>query len=90
MMEKTKKIMPLVVQMIAQLDALFVESVGPIGVELAGIALKKWVAEGKTGPSALRRYTQALSEQLDSPNERKEFLAKADRLLLQLQAGLSL
>ncbi len=34
--------MPLVVQMIAQLDALFIEFVGPIGVELAGIALQKW------------------------------------------------
>ena len=88
-MEKPKKIMPLVVQMIAQLDALFVEFVGPIGIELASAALHKWLAEGKTGPSALRRYAQALSEQLDSPSERKEFLVKAERLLLQLQSGLS-
>ncbi len=88
-MEKTRKILPLVAQTIAQLDALFVEFVGPIGFELAGAVLKKWLDEGKTGPSALRRYAQALGEQLDSPNERKEFLAKAERLLLQLQSGLS-
>jgi hypothetical protein len=87
-MDKTRKIMPLVAQMIAQLDALFVEFVGPIGFELAGVALKKWLDEGKTGPSALRRYAQALSEQLDNPSERKEFLVKAERLLLQLQSGL--
>lgn len=86
-MEKTRKILPLVAQMIAQLDALFVEFVGPIGFELADVALKKWLDEGKTGPSALRRYSQALSEHLDSPNDRKEFLAKAERLLLQLQLG---
>ena len=88
-MDKTRKIMPLVAQMIAQLDALFVEFVGPIGFELAGVALNKWLDEGKTGPSALRRYAQALSEQLDNPSERKEFLVKAERLLLQLQSGLS-
>lgn len=88
-MDKTRKIMPMVAQMIAQLDALFVELVGPIGFELAGVALNKWLDEGKTGPSALRRYAQALSEQLDNPSERKEFLAKAERLLLQLQSGLS-
>lgn len=88
-MEKKRKIMPLVAQMIAQLDALFVEFVGPIGFELAGVALRKWLDEGKVGPSALRRYTQALGEQLDNPNDRKEFLVKAERLLLQLQLGLS-
>jgi hypothetical protein len=87
-MEKTKKIMPLVAQMIAQLDGLFVEFVGPIGIELAGAALIKWLSEGKTGPSGLRRYAQALGEQLESPSERKEFLIKAERLLLQLQSGL--
>mgnify|MGYP003454042631 CR=1 FL=1 len=87
-MVKTRKIMPLVAQVIAQLDALFVEYVGPIGFELASVALNKWLDEGKTGPSALRRYTQTLGEQLDNPNDRKEFLVKAERLLLQLQSGL--
>jgi hypothetical protein len=87
-MEKTKKIMPLVAQMIGQLDGLFMEFVGPIGLELAGAVLDKWLGEGKTGPSALRRYAQALSEQLESPSERKEFIIKAERLLLQLQSGL--
>ena len=81
--------MPLVAKMIAQLDALFVEFVGPIGFELAGLVLNKWLDEGKAGPSALRRYAHALSEQLESPNDRKEFLAKAERLLLQLQSGLN-
>ena len=81
--------MPVVARMVVQLDALFVETVGPIGVELAGAALKKWLDEGKTGPSALRRYVQALGEQLDNSDDRKAFLEKAERLLLQPQSGLS-
>lgn len=88
-MVKTKKLLPLVAQMIAQMDALLVEFVGPIGFELAAVALQQWLAEGKTGPSALRRYAQALGEQLDNLNDRKEFMAKSERLLLQLQSGLS-
>ena len=32
---------------------------GPIGLELAGVALNKWLDEGKTGSSALQPYAQA-------------------------------
>ena len=88
-MEKTKKVIPLVAKMIAQSDQLFVGVIGPIGLELAEGVFKKWLAEGKTGPSGLRRYVIALSEQLDDVEQRKTFLARAERLLLQLQSGLS-
>lgn len=75
--------------MIAQVDQLFVEFVGPIGFELAEVAFKKWLGEGKTGPSGLRRYLVALSEHLDDVEQRKGFLLKAERALLQLQLGSS-
>lgn len=88
-MENTRKILPLVASMVAQADELFVGLVGPIGFELAEAAFKKWSAEGKTGPSGMRRYLVALSEQLDDVDQRKAFLGKAERLLLQLQSGLS-
>jgi hypothetical protein len=88
-MENRRKILPLVASMVAQSDELFVALVGPIGYELAEVAFKKWSAEGKTGPSGLRRYVVALSEQLDDVEQRKTFLVRAERLLLQLQSGLS-
>jgi hypothetical protein len=87
-MEKTKKILPLVARMVAQADELFVECVGPIGFELAEAAFKKWLVEGKTGPSGLRRYLVALSEHLEDLEQRKAFVLKAERVLLQLQLGL--
>lgn len=86
-MEKAKKILPVVARMVAQADGLFVESVGPIGFELAEIAFRKWLGEGKTGPSGVRRYLLALSEHLDDLEQRKAFLLKSERLLLQLQLG---
>lgn len=86
-MVQTKKILPVVARMIAQADQLFVDVVGPIGFELAETAFQKWLSEGKTGPSGLRRYLLALSEHLDGAEQRNAFLVNAERALLQLQLG---
>ncbi len=82
-----KVLLPVVQRMINQLDSLFVEFVGPVGMELAEDVYKLWLKTGKTGPSSLRQYAYALSVQLDNPAERQQFTEHADHLLLQLQSG---
>jgi len=82
-----KVLLPVVQRMIQQLDALFVEFVGPVGMELAEDIFKQWLKMGKTGPSGLRQYAYALGVQLDNPAERQQFTDYADQLLLQLQSG---
>lgn len=83
----SKVLLPVVQRMINQLDALFVEFVGPIGLELAEDVFKQWLNTGKTGASGLRQYAYSLGVQLDNPAERKQFNDYADHLLLQLQSG---
>ncbi len=82
-----KVLLPVVQRMINQLDSLFVEFVGPVGMELAEDVYTLWLKTGKTGPSSLRQYAYALSVQLDNPAERQQFTEHADHLLLQLQSG---
>lgn len=84
---QAKVLLPVVQRMVQQLDALFVEFVGPVGLELAEDIFKQWLKTGKTGPSGLRQYAYSLSVQLDNPVERRQFAEHADQLLLQLQSG---
>lgn len=84
---QAKVLLPVVQRMVQQLDALFVEFVGPVGMELAEDIFKQWLKTGKTGPSGLRQYAYSLSVQLDNPAERRQFTEHADQLLLQLQSG---
>lgn len=84
---QAKVLLPVVQRMIQQLDSLFVEFVGPVGLELAEDIYKQWLKTGKTGPSGLRLYAYALGGQLDNPIELQQFNEHADQLLLQLQSG---
>ncbi len=77
------KLPPAARQLILQLNELFVESVGPVGRDLANDVLARWASEGKFGPAAIRRYVQALSEHIENPAERSFFLQKVEKLLLQ-------
>ena len=81
------KIEPAVLKMIDQINALLVEAVGPIGLELAKNAFARWLAAGKLGASGLRRYIKALGEQIEDASSKENFLSKADRLLLRLQTS---
>lgn len=79
-----KKPIPLAVKKtILHINEVFVESVGPIGQELAEDVFDQWVAAGKFSPAAIRHYVQALSEQLDIPSERQAFVQRAEKLLLK-------
>jgi len=82
-----KVLLPVVTRMLAQLDNLFVDFAGPVGIELAKDVYRQWLRAGKTGPSALRQYAFSLRMQLDNPTEQQAFAQRADALLEQLQSG---
>ncbi len=80
-------LLPVVRRVIEQLDQLFIDHFGLLGKGLVKDVFKQWLQAGKTGPSGLRHYVYALSVQLDNPAVRKDFIERAERLLLHLQSG---
>jgi len=81
------KLLPIVTRVIEHLDKLFVEYFGKSGESLAKEIFKQWLIAGKTGPSGLRHYVYALSHQLQEFHLRKNFIERAERMLLHLQSG---
>lgn len=82
-----KVLLPVVTRLIQQLDAAFVDLVGPVGQELATDTFHLWLLAGKTGPSGLRVYAHSLGAQLDA-DQHALFSERAEALLGQLHAGL--
>jgi len=80
-------LLPVVRRVIEQLNQLFIEDFGLLGKSLTDDIFRNWLQAGKTGPSGLRHYVYALSVQLDDPALRKDFIERAERLLLHLQSG---
>lgn len=80
-------LLPVVRRVIEQLNQLFIEQFGVVGKGLTEDVFKQWLQAGKTGPSGLRHYVYALSVQLDDPSTRRDFTARAERMLLHLQSG---
>jgi hypothetical protein len=80
-------LLPVVRRVIEQLNQLFLEHFGILGKSLTNDIFKHWLQAGKTGPSGLRHYVYALSVQLEDPDTRKDFIERAERLLLHLQSG---
>jgi hypothetical protein len=84
---QSKTLLPVVKRGVALLDELLLEYAGPIGRELSEDEFERWVVLGKTRPSDLRHYADQLGGQLDDPVQKKQFLEKANGLLLKLQTG---
>lgn len=80
-------LLPVVRRVIEQLNQLFLDDFGLLGKSLTDDVFRNWLQAGKTGPSGLRHYVYALSVQLDDPALRKDFIERAERLLLHLQSG---
>ena len=78
-----KKLPAAAAKRVIQLTELFIEYVGPIGLEISGDVFSQWASAGKFGPAAMRHYALALSQQLTAESERHSFLQKAEKLLLQ-------
>jgi hypothetical protein len=82
------KLLPVVRRVIEQLDALYMESAGSVKAksQLADV-YSHWLAGGRTGPSGLRYYVQALVAQLGDEDSRAVFAEAAERVLIHLQSG---
>ncbi len=80
------KILPVVTRVIEQLDKVFIELSGTGGESRVEIVFQQWLSAGKTSPSGLRHYVNALGAQLDE-RLRGEFSTRAERILLHLQSG---
>lgn len=82
------KLLPVVRRVIQQLDTLYMSCA-------SGAATKKrladvyahWLAAGRTGPSGLRLYVQALGAQLGDAGSRATFTEQAEQVLIHLQSG---
>jgi hypothetical protein len=81
------KLLPVVTRVIEQVNHLFVEYFGGLGERLAEEVFKQWLIAGKTGPSGLRHYVNALGRQLEHAQLREGFMRRADSMLLHLQSG---
>lgn len=79
-----KMLLPVVERMVTRVDHLFVEFVGPVGLELVGDIFAHWLVSGKTGPSGLLRYIESLAQHLDNPIQRARFSARAREILAHL------
>lgn len=77
-------LLPVVRRMVAQLDQLFTEFVGPVAPELVGDVFAHWLVSGKTGPSGLLRYIEGLANLLDTPEDQARFTARARLILVRL------
>ena len=80
-------LLPVVRRVIEQLNELFLDHFGLLGKSLTQEVFTHWSHSGKTGPSGLRHYAYALSVQLENPEVRKDFIERAERMLLHLQSG---
>lgn len=82
------KLLPVVRRVIQQLDALYLEYAGGVQAKnrMANV-YTHWLASGRTGPSGLRSYVQALAVQLVEENSRAMFTEQAERVLIHLQSG---
>ena len=81
------KLLPVVRRVIQQLDALFIDCAGTTEAPRLADTYRYWLAGGRTGPSGLRHYMQALGAQLSTPEPRATFMQQAERVLIHLQSG---
>ncbi len=84
------KLLPVVRRVIQQLDLLYV-NYAQVSNAVAHHRLEEvygqWLAAGRTGPSGLRFYVQALEEALTENTSRAAFVEQAEEVLVHLQSG---
>jgi len=70
-------------QLIGAIDEQFINFVGPIGQLIIDDAKNLWRKKQWKGPSALRNYIKFLSENIDSKNDKEQFIQLASRHALE-------
>jgi len=67
---------------VAKIDKLFIEQVGPFGQLLIEDAKDLWRQKGWKGPSALRHYVSALALHLDQPSAKDAFVKATNQVVM--------
>ena len=76
------RVLPILQNLCAAIDELYIEEVGPFGTMVVGEVRAKWVATGnKVRTSDVDQYIAMLAEQLDDPWKRSEFVMRARQLV---------
>ena len=76
------RVLPILQNLCATIDELYIEEVGPFGTMVAEEVRAKWLATGnKVRTSDVDQYIGMLAEQLDDPWKRSEFVMRARQLV---------
>ena len=84
---KEKRILPIVSQLIEDINYQFGQAAGPLANKLISENYHKWLSDGKIGPSSLRGYIHELSKCISNQKAKQNFVEKANKTLLQVQTG---
>ncbi len=74
-------------QLLATIDAQFIDIVGPIGQLLIEDAKLLWRQKQWNGPSALRNYIKALAANIDSKPDRERFIQETSQTVMDAAAN---
>src|SRR5213082_2053777 len=76
------RVLPILKNLCAQIDELYIEEVGPFGTMVTEEVRAKWLATGnKVRTTDVDQYIGMLAEQLDDPWKRSEFVMRARQLV---------
>jgi len=81
MLERKRKVLPLVKRIRGNIDELFIRFVGPAGEAICDDVYDRWVASGSIGPNGLRRYIDMIAEYIPDSVKSLEFKKTAVGLI---------
>ena len=80
-LERKRKVLPVVIRIRDKIDQQFIRYVGPIGEAICDDAYEDWVVRGSIGPTGLRRYIDAIATEIPNPKKSSEFTKSAISLI---------
>ena len=81
MLERKRRVLPVVIRIRENIDTLFLRYVGPVGDSICSDTYAEWVKSGSIGPSGLLRYIQMISVEIPNPKQSDEFKQQAAKLI---------
>lgn len=73
MLERTRKVLPLVSRIRDNIDQQFIRFVGPVGETICEDCFDEWLASGSIGPSGLRRYIDMIAKYIPDSTKSQQF-----------------
>ena len=76
-----QQILPIVIQLKAKIDNLFVNYMGPVGADICNDQWNELLEAGRVRPTSLIKYKDLLSLQIPSSSQQKAFGKEANAIL---------